>query len=530
MSSIYTKKCNVEHSWRVFNPNYHNLWYIFTKLDILNNFTELKRNCVVKKYEHYYLDFLRVNFEKLLLQDVSMNNYYKYFDMIFCCKERNINDYDDINAYEFLGETNFIKLLLGPYAGLEAKKVSVSGIYKNMYSLFETKNYGYSPESKNTKECFGFITKVPTNDAIFEKWESFLVNKGVKIYRNCTLTNVNIINNNLNSIIINNNVIEGDEFIMSCSLRDINRIIQKNNFSSTLKNDINKLEKENLQLYFTFNLYFSKKLNIDCDTFTLLEEPWIPVIQRKVYWSDAIINKCKTTINNEIVPILEVWNVGVLDYYKGNNNKIISDCNLQEAIEEGILQIKQNKYIQNIFELNNTSFDECLIDFEAFETFKNKNNKLFDTNPKYSVNTGTIKHTPTTQPESFPKNMYISGYYVDNNYGGSTMESSCITGLNASQMIIDKYNLNYTDILPFKHENEIILSKYNFLYPFQLFDKLLYYYNAPPIVKFINSFYLFIFLVLLILILLIFFCYILFNYFYSSIYKKSKTFRISKKK
>ena len=515
------KNCNVEHSWRVFNVNYHNLWYIFSKLDILDNFTEIKNNCVVNNSKYFYLgNCLR----SALFNNISISekiyNYYKYFDIFFCCKERNITQYDDIYAYDHFNKNNFVKLLLGPYSGLEPTKVSLSGIYKNCYSLLENKNYGYVPNTKkNIEEIFGFITKLPTNDAIFDNWEKYLVNKGIKIIKNSNLTNINIINNKIQSININNYTIYGDEFIFGCSLRDINKVIKNINIPNSLKQQLNLLEQGNLQLYFTFNIYFKQKLEIKCDTFTLLEEPWSPIIQRKIHWG-KIIDKCKSNKDNVTIPIREVWNVGLLDYFKGTNNKILSECNLEEAVNEGIQQIKHNEYIQNIFYLNNTTFDECYIDFECFETFKNVNNKLIDTNPKYSVNVGTIKNTPSTQPKDLPENMYLSGYYVDNEYGGATMESSCITGLNAAEMIIKKYKLKYTDILPFKHNNHILLSYFNFLYPFQLFDTLLFYLHIPPITKFVNTFYLLIFLVIIFLILIAYCMSLLIKFIYNKKYYK----------
>ena len=428
----------------------------------------------------------------------SIHDYYKYFDFLFQCKNRNITEYDNIYALDYFDNNDIVKLLMGPYSGLESKKVSLSGILKNTYSLLDTNVTDYPPKLiKNNI----IITKMPTSDAIFVRWEEYLESKGVHIVKNSSLDDMEIQDNKIVHIEINNHKVYADEFIFACSLGALNAIIQnKKEFSNSWKMNMQYLENNNLQLYFTVNLYFSIQLKrCECETLTLIDAPWNPIIQRKVNWSEKTMKHC--SINNQ--PIREVWNVGLLDFFTGMNHKILSECSMQEAIQEGILQIKTNEYIQTIFRDNDTTFEESYMGYEVFNQFVNVNNRLVDLNPKYSVNLGTVERTHETKPDNIPDNMYLSGYYVNNSYGGASMESSCITGINASKMVMEKYKLStpVAEVLPIQHKNEFLIYYMFILWPFIYLDKLLFYFHCPPITQYINSFYLFIVYCILLLFL-----------------------------
>ena len=513
MSSIYTNTCNVEHSWRVFNANYHNLWYIFKTINVIDNFTEFENNCVIGDNNFFIMNSFYYNVIKQVLANEKIENYHKYFNFLFECKTRKITEYDFVNAYEYFNKNNFIKLLLGPYAGLEATKTSLSSIWKNTYSLYNSDISLNAPKSKR-KIKVGFITKIPTQDAIFVNWEKYLISKSVKICKSTSIKDIifkkdivraNLLSPPIKSIIVENSFYESheitaDDFIFASSIGDINKIISsKKEFSRIFRKNMINIQKKNLQLYFTANFYFSKKLNkwnqADCELFTLIDAPWIPIIQRKIHW-EGKISQCNSTIS-------EIWNVGFLDYVKGYNNKFVSECfSIEEVVLEGISQIKKNKFLNNIFQLNNTTFDESYLGYEVWNQFttsstmQNSTTRIIDLNPKFSVNVGTMHLLPETQPTNFPENMYLSGYYVKNSYGGASMESSCITGLNASVKIINKYGLKnpFENVLPYELKNNELLFDYLIIFlPFMYLDRILYYFHFSSIINYINSFYLFIF-------------------------------------
>ena len=475
--SMYTNKCNVEYSWRIFGRHYHNLWYLFDKIKIKHNFSKLEKMCILDKS----ISDGKPNPSSILtklLKDESIKNYYKYFDFLFLSKNRTINEYDNINLMHYFNNNEMIKSLAGPYLGMEAKKLSISSFMKYIYSVSDNKTYSFSPTDV-------MVTNKPTNDAIFEPWEKWLIKKGVCIHKNSTLQTIKI-DKNINSIQINDDIHTADEYVFACSLKYINSLLPPS--CKTFK-DMKTLETD-LQLYFTVNLYFSEKIDMNCDGI-VINEGWQPIIQRKTLWSEEVMKHC----NN----IKEVWNVGFLDFYKGTyNKKYVSECSIDEVIQEGILQIKENK---NIKKMLKKPLEEILIDYEYWYEFKDRNGKVTIDNPKFSVNEGTSFLLPKSQPLDIPKNMYLAGYYTENTQGGASMESSIETGMNAAKKLLEKYNIPCDK--PIKHNNNALLLHW-FLYPFILFDIFLYKFRLKPITNYINSVLLFSVYIIIIIYLFIY--------------------------
>jgi uncharacterized protein with NAD-binding domain and iron-sulfur cluster len=499
-SSMYNDNCNIEHSWRVFGRSYHNIWYIFNNiLHICDNFTTLKKNCLITNDVISNGSPDAVNLLSQILNTTKFQNYYKLFDFLFLCKNRVVDSYDNVNAFEYFDKNDVIKSILGPMQGLEAIKLSISSTFKNMYQIMDTKEYSFSPNGTQ-------ITNMPTNDAVFNYWEKYLLRKNIRIHKSHSLQDIYIENNEIKYVVINSQKIYADEFIFACSLKPLNKILENKYNCPTFQN-MKKLE-QNLQLYFTINMYFNKKLNMTCDNIILLKESWQPIIQRKIFWPQKIIDNCKLNKSQ----VKEIWNVGFLDYQKGSNNKILRDCSLEEAVNEGLLQIKENKYILNIMKENGVSFNEVYLGYDIWHQFKNGSEnfpanymnvsnqpKLSDLNPKFSVNEGTMQYMPESQPTDIPRNMYLSGYYVNSTYGGASMEASCETGLVCAKTVLDKYNVKNDTILPIKHTNDRLLNSL-LLLPFIKLDEILYNNGLPPITNYINSFYLLLSIVVLFMI------------------------------
>jgi uncharacterized protein with NAD-binding domain and iron-sulfur cluster len=502
-ASLYTKNCNVEYSWRIFGNSYYNFKYIlFDILNLRDNFVILENNCFIdsKNINNASLNWYNQLYQ--LLKTVKPDNYYKIAD-IFCMHyDRIMKYYDDVNAYEYSDHNEIFHAICGPFLGMDAKKVSLAGVYKNLCSVM-------SINTGNT-----YLTKEPTNDSVFNKWEIFLNKRGVKIYKSVNIQDIHIINNSIKDIIIDGNIVTANEYIFASSLKFVNALF-KNKYKSCTFDKMKKIEID-LQLYFTINLYFSKKIkNMECKQFVILDAPWQPIVQRKLNWSKKVLDKCY--IHNK--KIKEVWNVGFIDYNIGTfNKKILRDCSLQEAIKEGILQIKQNDYIKNLFNKEGVTFDEIFIGYEYWHQFKNNSNgKLISQNPKFSINVNTMKNMPNCYEPDLPKNMTLSGYYVNSTMGGVSMEASCETGLNAAKHILDKYNLVTNSVLPINHTNRCLTY---LTYPLILLDKLLFYLDLPSIIKYVNSFYLLLCYFIILLFIFLYLSYKLIHY----IYKKNNKF------
>lgn len=476
--SMFGKFCYIEYSWRVFGNCYHNINKIINEIGADDNFKLLTHPCVIDKDNIEQGDLSPYNLGKIILKNGDVELINKVLNIFTISRERAINDYQDINAYEYFKKNKIIQSILGPFLGLDANKVSLSGYYNNILSVFDTNKYYFTP--KNTR-----ITKNPTQESFFVPWVNYLKNRGVKIYTTSTLNDININNGIIESVVINNKVIKGDEYIFSLSLKNINKIISQQSYFSNkqIKQDLQKLEP-GLQLYYTINLYFSIELEnnikLKCDELVLVDTPWKLIIQRKDAWSQNFIKNCKRK-NTEIK---DIFNVGFLDYNKGELfGKILNDCSREEAIQEGIHQFKNSKYIKELINKHNTTFDNIFVAYEDWYEFHNNNEgKLVSSNPKYSINTGLMKYMPTNQPDDVPTNMFLSGYYVKSTMGGVSMEASCETGLNAGLSIIKKHNHTVIEY-PYEHVVEGTPLTIGLSY----LDKILYKMNWNPLYTYIPS-------------------------------------------
>ena len=243
-----------------------------------------------------------------MIKTGDLDLYDKLAHMFMICKDRAINEYDNINAYQYFNNNSVMQSILEYFLGLDANKVSLSGFMKNVYSVYDSTTYPFTPKTT-------LISKYPTQQSLFDVWEKFLINRGVKIHTNSYLKNINTSNGKIDSInvFINNqdNIMTASEYIFACSLPSIVKIISNNNdlFNLPTFQKLKILQRD-LQLYFTINIYFSEELgsltNNNCNEMVIMDMPWKPIIQKKRNWKNNYLNNCLDKIK-------DVWNVGFLD-------------------------------------------------------------------------------------------------------------------------------------------------------------------------------------------------------------------------
>lgn len=498
-SSKFSKLCYTEYSWRIFGSVYHNLMYIINQIGAEDNFNRLLNPCLVSKNDISSANINSYNLAYQIWKESDFDTINKMLGLLFLCRERAINDFDDISAYEYFNKNQIMQTILGPFLGLEANKISLSAFMKNIYSTSDIQRYPFSPEGT-------LISKYPTQQSLFDPWKEYLLKKGVKIYTDSPLNSINCGYNKIDSVIIKGVIKKADDYIFACSLNTMLQLCNSNPYLHQCPSICGlKYLVDNLQLYFTINLYFSEELgcpgcdrtvNDYCSEFIIVDMPWKPIIQKKRLWKDNYLMDCDPRIK-------DVWNVGFLDYNPGViNKKILRDCSKEEAIEEGLYQIKNSKYIQELLHRTGRNFDDILIGIESWYQFKNDDNgKLISLNPKFSINQNTSKLMPSSHPKDLPKNMFLAGYYVQSTMGGISMESSCETGLCAAQDILNKYQIPNTCLLPIKHENEFLTT---WSFPLVMTDKVLHKLGLSPITNYVPSTVLLIIYVLIIIIAIYF--------------------------
>lgn len=499
-SSRQTDICYTEYSWRIFGQTYHNLWSLIDEMGIWENFEPLRNTCFIEEAQ---TSDATLNFGNLLLATLQRSQWSElnsYLALLCQCPERLTTEYDDVNAFDYFHHHPIIKSILGPFLGMEANRVSLSGALKNIISVISQKKYSFTPPTT-------LLSKYPTGEALFVPWLDFLRKRGVQIHINSKFENlwVDPITRQIGGVTINGVNYQADEYLLACSLRPVNQIIERNSIlrSSRTFQKMRALE-DGFQLYFTINMYFSELISSsdECLEMVMVNQPWQPIIQKKRSWGQQYLNKCQ--INGKA--IREVWNVGFLDYNLGNTiTKRVGECTLTEAITEGISQVKNSQYFQQLLGQVNRTFEQVFLGHEHWYQFLEINQKLNSLNPKFSINVGIMKNMPTSQPPDLPSNLYLAGYYVQSTMGGVSMEASAETGLSAAKLIGEKYGLKKQGVsqAPIKHELENFT---NLTWPLIQLDQYFYDRGQPPLISVISPLIL---ILLYILIIVVFITYLI---------------------
>ena len=479
-SSQKSKLCNTEISWRIIGESYSNFLKILTDLDILKNLYSFEKNddCIGDNLTSPYGNTL-TSVSSNIIKNCNYTQINKLLNILFLSKNRALNDYHNINTYNYYNSW-YINLIIGPYFGIEPTKATLSSFYKYLFSIFIVK--------KGNKSYF---TKYPTNDAIFEPWKKYLIEKGVKIYEYTALKNI-ITNDegNISGLNINNKIYTSNEIVFACSLQSLNKLFINNEI---LKNKpiYNKLTRlmQGQQFYISVNFYWKRPIIKDrkCHIYTFTDG-WMPIIIKRFFNTDYIENNCDKNIK-------EVWNISVADYLNGNYiKKYTSQSNFDELVYEIKMNILNSKHFKDYFDFENYGWDYYFYDHE----FDNRYYEKLPTTEKFSINKNIEENLLNNNETELGNNIYFSAYYVKNTFGGATMETSCEIGLKTADLICKKYKVETKRKPSYKTRPYITIMTI----PFVILDYILYKLNIGPITNIINPFILLIIYFILILIVI----------------------------
>tara|TARA_Y100000389_G_scaffold71580_1_gene68277 strand:+ start:2349 stop:3983 length:1635 start_codon:yes stop_codon:yes gene_type:complete len=480
-STKKSKLCNTEICWRVWGCSYNNLFRIMNDISCMHNFYNGLPDDLCYSFKQTYNLTLSEYFTL-----VKYKLLHKSIKFLFDCKERNINAYHNLEAYNYFEQDSFHTLLLGPLMGLEPTKLTVSALLKFIYGLEQVDN------NFCKKGSLSLVNKCPTSEALFEPWKKYLIKRNVKIYEKYSLKNVICDNNGkISQIIINNEIYSANEIVFACSLKPLINIFNK---SIILKNTIvnKKINNLNLghQLYISVNFYWKQQIikKRKCHAY-IFEGGWFPILVKKFYNTDYVEKNCNSNIK-------EVWNIAVADYLLGNYiKKFSSQCTFEEIVYEIKMNIQNSKHFKEYFDFENNTWDDYFYDYE----FDDRYEKQLPTAYKFSINKGIENNLLNNQEPELGNNIYFSAYYVKNTTGGAGMETSCEIGLTTADLICKKYNI--------KNPRKPILKTHKYLTlltsPLVLFDSLLYSFNIRPITEIINPLLLLIIYCIIILIIFI---------------------------
>jgi hypothetical protein len=428
-TSKMMKDCDVELCWRVYFDLYFCIQKILKDANLTDKLCPINETIITDNKKSLAVGTIFDNknmFDVLRYYDVDYFTCFKFFYLLSLPRVILEKFYGDTSFMEYLNNYNIFKLICGPVLGSDPKKISIPPMINLLKNRLSKNTYGF----KNYK-----VTCGPPDVELFNYLETFLKNRGVNILLNTECTELIEKNNKIHGINISGNkYLECDEIIISCSLYSVISLIKKFN-DEKLNKQLNELTKC-LQNYLSMNLYFSEQLGQN-NNYILLNQPWIPIIEvkRNKLWYDYIINNCNAKIK-------DVWNVAVVDFYKGYNAKILRDCSIDEVINETINQIEKDIYISKLTSKTGKTFRELLIGVEIHDYWQDKNNKIYTKNPKFSINTNAANNLLDYNYNTIPHNIWFAGYYCKAGLQFSVnMENSAYIGFNCAKLICDKYKL-----------------------------------------------------------------------------------------
>ena len=462
-SSKKSTLCNTEISWRLFGNFYHNLSPIIIDIDSKKNFY------LVEEGDTCMLDNKDGTTTLLnVFKHLNVDQTIKLLNIFTLCRERLLNNYTNITWREYFGKNDFLDMIVGPYAGTEPTKCTLSAMIQFTYSYFSI-----SPIKDNFSNRYK-LTKYPTTDSLFKPWKEYLQNKNVKIHEFNELTNITYFNGQIKNIIINNTTYEGNEIVFACSLKPLVHIFNNNqNLNKTIINKKLNILKSGGQFYIALNFYWKKNVikNKKCHIYTF-SDGWLPVIIKRFINTDYVKNNCNENIK-------EVWNIGVADYLLGNYvKKYTSQCSFEEIVYEIKMNIMNSEHYKHYFDFENNTWEDYFYDYEFDDRYYQK----LPAAEKFSINKGIEENLLNNQERELGDNVYFSAYYVKNTTGGASMETSCEIGLTTADLICKKYNVENPRKPIYKTRNYF----YAITLPFVWLDCLLYKLNLNPMTSFIN--------------------------------------------
>lgn len=433
-----------EHSWRLFNKNYYNLFNIMK--NIKDNNKPIYNNLNLKKPI-----LSKENINNILYTNIT-NILFYYIYYLFYGNKRSQNKLSSKKIINYIKSKELFQKLL--YVGPDPKLISIYSA-KNAYLYFSNIWYHLNK---------------PTSEAIFIPWINHINKKKVNIFLNHKLTKINFKNNQINSIIFNNKVEKkANYYILAIPPYGLYPLFQSLIIKNSLKNQIKELHYKGLHKELSFRFYFTDYIKLD-EQIDLSFTDWgIVLIPLHSYWDNNI------NLGNNIKSIFS--GTCITGYDKSTNtNKNIFESNLNEVKLEIKYQLENNIKLNKIISKNNNGkkLSNFKYEIEIWKEWFNTTNGC-DTNEIYWANTYQTFKYRLDQDIGF-KNIYFAGVHTKTTVDIATMESACESGKIVAIKILEKENIK-NNIYYYKHGPNKILKYIHKI------DDLLYDFNMPNILN-----------------------------------------------
>jgi hypothetical protein len=451
--SLRTSKCFVPYAWRIWSNYYYNFLDIVGKIPTSESSTIRDNLVLLPKYVH---ELENTNGRQITGGNtLDPKNFTKYSDYIrllnklvnmFLFSDKRLRQ-DDITFYDYINPQDkatedFVLEFTGPIIGMEAKKVTLFCMVKG----FEITYMGGNLQNGFPKNEI-YVANGPYSEVIFNPWVDYLIEKGVKLHLNTTITSLNYDCSSKNIISMDTTVeknIKADDFVICMDQSAITKLLSKNSelMKIEMLNNSTQLKYYGNEMYFGMVLYFSEKFAIPIGTGCAQDQPWKVVIEN---FSASWVQKYKDICNSS-----EIIQASCLDLTEGLNSKILSDCSVEEAIDETITQLQQSKLMKDLKTVSGKSVWDVLSGYDVWPEWVNGTDcKITNKNDfyKFSINKRCWDLMPSTTTPV--KNLFFGSVITKTDTPMISMEMACSNGRLAAKAICEKYGTTPSHV--YKH-------------------------------------------------------------------------------
>jgi len=419
---------DIELVWKEFNMDWHN-----NKKSVFNTLEKYKIGSI-KNYNTKIINETVVNnLVPLHFNHLSAKiNFidYPFLIYIFCkqllCNKRKKHYFNKkfINYMDYVSNDTknyLVNFLAGPGYGFDKKDVSVGHYFLFLLYVFVTENKTW------------MVMNGPTNESWINIWVNYLINKGVTFKFNSSLKQINYYQNKIINCITNNKILIADEYVLCINPNNLEKIFYNSNMYDLYKVH-KKINTTNDQI--SFRLGFNKNIKLPKNEgFVLINSPYnITFYAADNFWNNTYLGE----------NIKSLWSgTLVITYQRGFNNKTALECSIPELLDEIILQIFSDNYINTLNVCKND-----IVYKEIFEDWYWNGKNLESKNKKWVNNIYNEKYRPSNITHY--NNLYLGGAHTKTSVNIWLMEGAVESGKMVSNCILNKYNIPECNLFTFK--------------------------------------------------------------------------------
>ena len=417
--------CATEYCWRVIFGFYDGLMGILNEIPTSSKTTAIDNLTV---YKH-------VNVMDPLSTKDMIAGYSSIFAGLGACDER-LDELDNQSWWEALHTASDSNLFreIGGWLGMDRYR----GSYKSVIKIGIEQQIVPSYLSNTYKD---YVTTKPTSEAIFEPWQNLLESRGVKVYTDSPVTNIEIRSDRVVYAKVGKEHVEADYFIFNLPVEVLEPLLRNANIDSTkfAISNLTRLKEECLHTQLSFQLYFNRPVSLGGNNaFLLVESPWDLIVLSY----DAIY---QTQLCKDLPGVKGGWSVAACTAYIPGivYGKTMAECTEEEINTELWAQLSSSKRLQNLITANNPfglTKDIVVGWAEMWPTYDKKGSKeygkspaLRTSEPKFTNNAGSYALRPSFR--MYLKNAFISTAYIKETIDIFSMEAAVIAGKRVANAI-----------------------------------------------------------------------------------------------